>query len=346
MPKRQAKKTLPNKELLIHWARVRQNQQLWIAQIITSLGCPLLPGHTNQILQKLSAKDLEAWLEEGAPLEFIAGLLAALIEEKTVRREIGQRLTGEVVSKLLDTRTGQIPNSDNLEENVKTIQSIFKIERMQDKRRGATAQDHQEVQSEAYADAWEELYKQTEQILTEPWSLPATDNNFEAALFARWQEDVLPALKRLGVGLPILVNPEAVNYIPARIKMDRKDRTRHRGVDAMSKSAYRGLEESEENFWQRTADRQDADRKKSAEDTASEYEALEMLSRHVNEAMAHVTTNDTPTMREAVKFVLRGGGLQNEASEKYDVPKSTLNDRINEVKERVIKIRQSIKRPV
>jgi hypothetical protein len=336
MPKRQAKKTRSNKELLIHWALVRQNQQLWIAQIITSLGCPLLPGHTNQILQKLSAKDIEAWLEEGAPLEFVAGLLAAFIEEKTVRREIGGRLTGEVVAKLLDTRAGQIPKGDNLEENVKTIQSIFKIERTQDKRHGATAQDHQEVQSDAYADAWEELYKQTEQILTEPWSLPATDNNFEAALFARWQEDVLPALKRLGVGLPILVNPEAVNHIPARVKMDRIDRTRHQGVDAMSKSKYLGLLESDEDFWQRHADGE-----KSAEDTASEYEALEILSQQVNEAVAQVTTHDTPTMREAVKFVLRGGGLQNEASEKYDVPKSTLNDRIIEARERVIKIRQS-----
>src|SRR5262245_54733159 len=115
MPKRQAKKTLSNKELLVQWAIVLQHQQLWIVQIITSLGYPLLPGHTNLIRQKLCAEVLEAWLDEGAPLELVVGLLAALIEETTVRREIGRWLTGEIVSKLLDMRAGQIRTGDNLE---------------------------------------------------------------------------------------------------------------------------------------------------------------------------------------------------------------------------------------
>lgn len=329
--KRQAKKTLSNKELLVHWASVILHQQLWIARIIQSLGAPLLPGQPNQILQKLSVKNLEAWLEEGAPLEFVTGLLAALIEEKTVRHEIGRRLTGEVVSKLLDARAGQIPDSESLNENVRTIRSIFKVEIMQDKRLGATAEDHEEVQSDAYADVWEELYKQTERILTESWPLPVTESNFEAALFARWPEHVLPALKRLGVSLPILVNPEAVNYIPARVKMDRIDRVRHWAVDAMSKSDYDALLGSTGGG-------------KSAEDTAIEDEGVEILSQQVNEAVAQVTTNDAAAMREAVKFVLRGGGLQNEASEEYNVPKSTLNDRIIKAKERIIKIRQSVDR--
>jgi hypothetical protein len=370
MKSKRSPNNTPNSKLLIDWALILQHQQLWINQIITSLDCPLLPGQSNQILQKLSAKHFETWLEEGVPLELVAGLLAASIKERTVRREIGRRLTGEVVSRLLDERAGQIPYSDYLEKNVRTIQSIFMIGKRPDKRWNATEEDQQEAQRDAYVDAWEELYKQTEQILTEPWALPPAESDFEAALLARWQEQVLPALKQqLGVALPALVNPEAVNYIPARVKKDRMDRIRHWRVDAMWKANFyfdTSSDDSDEYFFgrstrkQKSAEDEDSDiekesafggpavqfedtdlGKESAEDAAIEHEDIEILSQQINEAIAHVTTNDGPAMRKAVKFVLRGAGLQSEAIEKYHVARSTLNDKLIKARERVIEIRRT-----
>ena len=83
------------------------------------------------------------------------------------------------------------------------------------------------------------------------------------------------------------------------------------------------------------------DSSKSAEDTASDDKKLEILSQQVNEVTLEVTTNDPPAIREAVKFVLRGGWSQSEASKKYNVPESTLNDRIAKARERFIQIRRA-----
>jgi hypothetical protein len=171
---------------------------------------------------------------------------------------------------------------------------------------------------------------------------------------------VLQALNALGPGLlACLTDPDAVNFIPARRSLDKIDRIRHTtaqkrgpGIEHQEYSEAEESDEADETLAKlyRPEDAADdeffrfSDSSKSAEDKACEDEEVEILSQQVNEAVAQVTANDAPAMREAVKFILRGDGLQNEASEKYSVPKSTLNDRIINARERVINIRRSVNR--
>jgi hypothetical protein len=352
-----------NPDLLLHWALTIQHQQLLIAEIVQCLGAPPLPGHVGQLHKHLSVTHFENWLkEEDVPLELVAGLLDVSIEERATRKVIGERLTGHVVSKLIDLHTRR--NSDR---DVSDIRNVFQVDRVKAERpeiirreegRGEFFEkDHEDERSDAFEDAWKNLCDQTEKILSADCWLPFPQNDFELALFERWQSKVLPALNDLGPGfLACLMDPEAVNHIPARRAKDKIDRIRRttaqkRGsgvehqeyseaeegdeADVTLAKLYRPRDAADDEFFRFP------DSSKSAEDTASEDEEVEILSQQVNEAVAHVTTNDAPAMSEAVKFILRGGGLYDEASEKYNIPKSTLNDRILKAKERIIKIRHS-----
>jgi hypothetical protein len=225
---------ISDRQLLIHWAVVLQQQQLWIAQIITSLGAPLFPGLCNQILQKLSRDHFNNWLEEGVPVDLIEGLLKASIEEKSVTREIATRLKGKVVSSLRDLVAGKIGNSDNLNENVKEVRSTVMVDRICERfpnKKFPIVEENEDARSYAFLDAWEELNRMNEAIIKDLWLLPTAENEFEAVLFERWQSRVLPALKGLGIHLlPMLLKGKDVNYLPSSLAKDRIDRLKHKNA--------------------------------------------------------------------------------------------------------------------
>jgi hypothetical protein len=269
-----------NPELLLHWARTIQHQQVLIAKIVQCLGAPFLPGHVGQIHKQLSVTHFENWLnEEDVPLELVARLLGVSIEERATRKAIGERLTGHVVSKLLDLHTGRKSDRDGSD-----IRNVFQVDKVKAKRpsfikeAGKVSEEHEDERSDAFEDAWKNLCDQTEKILSEDCLLPFPQNDFELALFEKWQSDVLQALNALGPGLlACLIDPPAVNYIPARRALDKIDRIRNttaqkRGpgvehqeyneADETLAKLYRPRDAADDEFFRFF------DSSKSAEDTA------------------------------------------------------------------------------
>jgi hypothetical protein len=329
--KRQAKKTLSNKELLVHWGSVILHQQLWIAQIIQSLGSPLLPGQTNQILQKLSVKDLEAWLEEEeVPFNLILGLLQASLEERSVRTEIASRLKGEVVSRLLDVTAGKTGRSGSLKKDIKEIRSAVMVDRIREEfpnEKFSITEENEDARSYAFFDGWKELARMAESIIEDPWVFPAAENEFEAVLIERWQSQVLPALKGLGIQLlPILLKTKDVNYIPSRLAKDRIDRLKAKKAKKRTGIEIEYDEVLDDELFA------SARFNRSAEDEVIDSEGYtNLFQKGCKEADKY-----DPETGHAFRLVLRGHP-QEEAAAIAGLPKSTFN-------ERMIKIREYIKK--
>ena len=205
-----------------------------IVEIVQCCGAPLLPRLVGRIHKQFSVTPVahfENWLnEEDVPLELVACLLDVSIEERATRKAIGERLVGPVVSKLLDLHTGRKSDRD-----VSGIRNVFQVDKVKAKRpsfikeagKVKVEEDHEDERSDAFEDAWKNLCDQTEKILSADCLLPFPQNDFELALFEKWQSKVLPALNALGPGLlACLIDPDAVNYIPARRDLDKIDRIR------------------------------------------------------------------------------------------------------------------------
>ena len=313
-----------NKELLILWARVLQAQQLWIMQILQSVGVPLLPGFigstVESIRRQLSLEHFNTWLDEGVPRELLDGLLQAILEEQRTRTEIKCRLVGEVVDRLIESKV-RAGDTDNLPKEVNQMRSVFMVERVRAKR-GLTPADDEDAKSDAFLDVWEELSRQAESILNTPWPLPAAETDFEANLFDRWQTDVLGALKaRLSWLFPVLVQPQAVNYLPRSAAMDRIDREKNR--TAQKREAAIKFTE----FTDMTERELLKHRGHSTEDKFIEARREQEICVRADKV--------SKEMGKAVRLFLQGYS-QKEAAEISDVPTSTLNDL-------VIKLRQNIK---
>jgi hypothetical protein len=322
---------ISNRELLIHWAVVLQHQQLWIAQIIESLGAPLLPGLCNQIRRTLSLDHFKAWLEEEeVSLYLILGLLEASREERSVRAEIARRLKGKIVSSLLDVMAGKTGQDGDLTKDVKEIRSAIMVDRIREKfpnEKFSITEENEDAKSYAFFDGWKELARMAESIIEDPWRFPAAENEFEAVLFQRWQSQVLPALKGLGIQLlPILLKTKDVNYIPSSLAKDRIDR-----LKAKKAKKRTGIEIEYDEFLD---DELFASAwfNKSAEDEAIDSEGYANLVRKVYKTI----DKHPPEIRRAFGLILRGH-TQKDAAAIEGLHESTLN-------ERIIKIREDIKK--
>ena len=314
------KKRPSNKELLIYWTQVGLHQQLWIADIIQALGAPLLPGATNEIRRNLSPNHFRAWREEGVPAELINGLLAACAEEQATRAKIAARMRGEMTRRLIDLLGGRLGRQDSLSENIKQIQRVFMVEKVSSFSDGP--EEREDRKSDAFEDAWKALCDVTQRLIEESWPLPVGKNEFETKLFEIWQPQVLPALR---AWLAILVAPDAVDYIPAKVKSKNIDRWRY-----ANRKKRRGKEvQLDENVELELMSSGHSN--KSAEEEANFRE----LVRTIYESAAELG----PKTERAIDLIIRGA-KQNEAAEVCGLPKQTLNEHLGKIQERIIKIRE------
>ncbi len=251
----------------------------------------------------------------GFPLNLISGLLKASNEESSVRKEIAGRLTGAVVSRLIDVRGEKVGRSDSLPDNLREIRRAFMVDRIKAKQ---SIPDDEDARSDVFLDAWTELNRQAESIIKTSWPLPTAESAFEADLYERWQTDVLSALKNRWIAfLPILVEREAVNYMPARIKMDQIDRARSKAA-----KKRKGIEvEYDETLHEEPL--------MPAGDNSEETKLLESEGvRKRLKKLDEAADRYAPETGRAIRLILREGYSQKRAAEAEGIPESTLSERI------------------